>query len=111
MVGGCLQRVVIIGRYLQRAIEILQRVLDWAVRPQRPAIYSTVSKPHLRQAIGYNDELVTGLPATVPLNTPTCEKNAPFSANIRLCVEKDTTQVMPGSKPHPAAHFRVLSLG
>jgi len=107
VVGGCLQRVVIIGRYLQRAIEILQRVLDWAVRPQRPAIYSTVAKPHLRQAIGYNDELVTGLPATVPLN----KKNAPFSANIRLCVEKDTTQVMPGSKPHPSAHFRVLSLG
>ena len=28
-----------IGWCLQRAIEILQRVVDWAVRPQRPAIH------------------------------------------------------------------------
>ena len=35
LIGRCLRRGVVI---LQRTVEILQRVVDWAVRLQRPAI-------------------------------------------------------------------------
>ena len=37
LIGRCLRRGVVI---LQRAVEILQRVVGWAVRLQRPAIQS-----------------------------------------------------------------------
>jgi len=36
LIGLCLRHGVII---LQRAVEILQRVVDWAARLQRPAIH------------------------------------------------------------------------
>jgi len=48
LIGRCLRRGVVI---LQRAVEILQRVVGWAVRLQRPAIHLTMTCRVLRRIL------------------------------------------------------------